>query len=120
MTLSQLFNALLYELVIRFALRFPSLQNSTWAQLLIANCRQDWIQWKTEFTLRQVDKQAKAIKKEWEKQEAAQKSIIAMEKAQKLFPKAKISLVEGNFPGIMIEHDAPGPLGGPLRIRTMY
>jgi hypothetical protein len=120
MTLSQLFNALLYELVIRLSVRFPSLKNSTWSQLLIANCRPDWMQWKTEFTLRQVDQQAKAIKEKWEEQDAAQKSIIAMEKAQKLFPKAKISLVEGNFPGIMIEHDAPGPLGGPLRIRTMY
>ena len=120
MTLNQLFNALLYELVIRLSVRFPSLQNSIWAQLLIANCRPDWIRWKTEFTLRQVDQQAKAIKEEWEKQDAAQKSVIAMEKAQKLFPKAKISLVKGNLPRIMIEHDAKGPLGGPLRIRTMY
>lgn len=120
MTLNQLFNALLYELVIQLTPRFPSLQNSIWAQLLISNCRPDWIQWKTEFTMRQVDKQVESVKEEWEKQEAAQKSIIAMEKAQKLFPKAKISLVKGNLPGIMIEHDAPGPLGGPLRIRTMY
>lgn len=120
MTLSQLFNALLYELVVRLSIRFPSLKNSTWSQLLIANCRPDWMQWKTEFTLRQVDQQAKAIKEKWEEQDAAQKCIIAMEKAQKLFPKAKISLVKGDFPGIMIEHDAPGPLGGPLRIRTMY
>jgi hypothetical protein len=120
MKLNQLFNALLYELAIKLARRFPSLQNSVWLQLLIANCRVDWTLWKTEFTMRQVDKQTKAIKEQWEKQEAAQKSTIAMQEAQKLFPKAKISIIEGNLPGILIEHDAPGPLGGPLRIRTMY
>lgn len=120
MTLDQLFNALAYEIVIRLARRFSYVQTLTLFQLIVNSCRPDWAEWKAEFTMRQVDEQTKKLQSDWDKKIPEEKTTIAMEKAQKLFPKAKISLVEGDLPGIMIEHDAPASLGGPLQIRAMY
>lgn len=120
MTLDQLFNALAYELAIRLARRFSSVQAFTLFRLIINTCRPDWAEWKAEFTIRQVDRQTKKIQKNWDKKIPAEKTAIAIKEAKKLFPNAKVRKLKGDLPGIIIEHDAPGPLGGPLEIKSTY
>jgi hypothetical protein len=80
--------ALSYELVNIVSQQYPKLKQNKIVRLLLEYCKPDWILWKVETSLNQVDKQVEAIKKKWEKNEAPKYTIIEHEpdgsKAQEL------------------------------------
>jgi len=83
-----------------------------------------WEEWKIQFTLQEVDKQAATLVEQWEKTEREQHANALAEKAKELFPEATITaLPDAIVPSVMIVHeasedssDAVKALGGELRI----
>lgn len=124
MTRETWLNALCYEAGLWAAQHWPSLAFSPWFKLLMAHCRPFWAEWKTQLTLKEVDKQAEQLKDQWEKEEREHKASALASKAQELFPKATITpLPNAIVPSVMIVHEAPAgasdevrALGGELRI----
>lgn len=124
MTSQAIFNALCYKLALWAAQKLPVLCLQPWFVLLMQWCKPDWTAWKTEHTIKKVDKQLTVLVKQWEKEE---REIIAdklASKAQELFPAATITaLPNAIVPSVMIVHEAPESasdevkaLGGELRI----
>ena len=118
------FNALCYEIA-SFAIRkWPPLALNPWVKALLAWCKDDWLQWKTEQTIKKVDEQATDLVKQWEKEERAAVATKLATKAQELFPAAEITpMPDAIVPSVMIVHEAPEgasdgvkALGGELRI----
>lgn len=62
--------ALIYEILYALKTEFKALRNNKIVKLILDYCKHDWILWKVEITLKDVDKQAERIKKEWEKTDA--------------------------------------------------
>jgi hypothetical protein len=124
MTNETIINALCYELAMWAVERWPSLAFQPWFKLLIEHCRPFWAEWKTQLTLKEVDKQAEQLKEQWEKEEKEHKAETLAAKAQELFPRATITpLPDAIVPSVMIVHEAPPDasdeikaLGGELRI----
>ena len=124
MTNETIINAVCYELAMWAVERWPSLAFQPWFKLLIEHCRPFWAEWKTQLTLKKVDKQAEQLKEQWEKEEKEHKAETLAAKAQELFPKATITpLPDAIVPSVMIVHEAPPDasdeikaLGGELRI----
>ena len=124
MTLSALINALLYEVAIWLVAKYPSLAFNLWLTRLIVWCRPDWTEWKTQQTMKSVDKQAAKIVEQWEKEERIEKASTLVEQARQLYPAAKITpLPNAVVPSVMIEQEAPEDasddvkaLGGEMRI----
>ena len=118
------FNASCYELA-SFAIRkWPSLAFNPWVKALLAWCKDDWAQWKTEQTIKKVDEQVVVLVKQWEKEERVVIATKLAEKAKELFPAAEITpMPDAIVPSVMIVHEAPDSasdgvkaLGGELRI----
>lgn len=62
-------NAIAYE-VTNILIEFdPRWLNHWWIQLLRKNCIPDWVEWKTEQTLKKVDKQVEALQKSWKEED---------------------------------------------------
>lgn len=128
MTLSALINALLYELAIWLVAHRPSMAFSPWLTKLIVWCRPDWTEWKTQSTMKQVDKQAVKIVEQWEKEEREEKAATLVEQAKKLYPNATITaLPDAIVPSVMIQQEAADDasedvkaLGGEMRITYQF
>lgn len=124
MTNETIINALCYELAMWAAERWPLIVFQPWFKLLIEHCRPFWAEWKTQLTLKEVDKQAEQLKEQWEKEEREHKAETLAAKAQELFPRATVTpLPDAIVPSVMIIHEAPPDasdeikaLGGELRI----
>jgi hypothetical protein len=124
MTLSALINALLYELAIWIIAHRPSMAFNPWLSRLIVWCRPDWAEWKTQSTMKQVDKQAVKIVEQWKKEERIEKASALAEQAKQLYPDATITaLPDAIVPSVMIQHEAAEDasedvkaLGGEIRI----
>lgn len=124
MTLQSWLNAMCYELGLWAVAKRPSLVFQEWFKLLMANCRPDWAEWRTRITMEKVDKEAKELVQQWEKEHKETTANKLAEKAQELFPKATITpLPDAVVPSVMIEHPAPSnasdavkALGGEMRI----
>jgi hypothetical protein len=124
MTLSALVNALLYEVAIWLVAKYPSLAFSPWLTRLIVWCRPDWTEWKTQRTMKDVDKQTVKIVEQWEKEERIEKATTLVEQAKKLYPHATITaLPDAVVPSVMIQQEAAEDasddvkvLGGEMRI----
>lgn len=69
-------NAVLYELLIELIKIWPRLKLNQWVSAALNWCRHDWIEWRTEQTLKDVDRQAQKLVKEWEAQEEPKYKII--------------------------------------------
>lgn len=118
------FNAMCYELGLWAAQQWPSLSFNPWFKLMMANCRPDWVDWKTKIVLEKVDEQAKELVAAWEKEHREDTANKLAAKAQELFPEAKITpLPNAVVPSVMIEQKAPDnasdavkALGGEMRI----
>lgn len=118
------FNAACYELVSFAISKWPKLAFNPWVKALLAWCKDDWAQWKTEQTIKKVDEQVVVLVKQWEKEERAVIATKLAEKAQELFPAAEITpMPNAIVPSVMIVHEAPDSasdgvkaLGGELRI----
>ena len=119
-----LFYAFCYEVAMRLMERFPSLRFNTWLKLLLAHCKEAWVEWKTQVTLQAVDKQAKALLEQWDKEEKESRSQELAARAQELFPDATITpLPDAVVPSVMIIREAAPnaseavkALGGEMRI----
>jgi hypothetical protein len=128
MSLSELINALLYELAVWLVVKYPSLAFNPWVARLIVWCRPDWTQWKTQQTMKDVDRQAVKIVEQWEKEERIEKASALAEQARQLYPHATITpLPDAVVPSVMIEHEAAEDasddvkaLGGEMRITYKF
>jgi len=80
--------AILYEVINDLSNHFKSLKKNKIVKLILAYCKHDWILWKVESTLKDVDEQVEEIKKTWEEAESPKYSVIEHEpdgsKAQEL------------------------------------
>jgi hypothetical protein len=114
--------ALCYELALWLLQRFPRLR--PFLELVIDYCRPFWTEWKTQLTLKEVDKQVVVLKEQWEKEEREHRAEALAQKAQELFPDAAVTpLPDAIVPSVMIireaapdASDAVKALGGELRI----
>jgi hypothetical protein len=119
-----LFFAFCYEVAIRLIERFPRLRFSPWLKMLLAYCKEPWVEWKTETTLQAVDKQAKGLVEQWNKEERQARSEALAAKAHQLYPDAKVTPVpDAPVPSVMIIREAAPnaseevkALGGEMRI----
>lgn len=62
--------ALIYEVLRDFSDQFPRLKKYKLVRLALKYCKHDWVLWKIDTTLNDVDRQVEQIKKEWERTEA--------------------------------------------------
>ena len=114
-----IFNALCYEALLFAIRKWPSLAFNPWVKALLAWCKPDWTEWKTQQTLKKVDEQAAALVEQWEREE---REIIADKlagKAQELFPAATITpLPDAIVPSVMIIHEAPESASDAVKARS--
>jgi len=121
------FNALCYELALLAAKQWPSIRFQPWFIALLAWCKPDWVEQKTQKTLEVVDEQIEEVKEQWEKEEHQEKVEAAeglATKAKELFPSAIVTPFSGAIvPSVIIEKkvsenasDAVKTLGGEIRI----
>jgi len=83
-----------------------------------------WEEWKVQFTIEEVDKQAVTLVEQWEIEDREGRSAVLASKAQELFPEATVTpLADAIVPSVMIVHeaaegssDAVKALGGELRV----
>lgn len=70
------FNAVIYELLTELIEIWPKLKLHPWVRAALNWCRTDWVEWRTEKTLKDVDEQAKLIADEWAQQEKPKYELI--------------------------------------------
>lgn len=100
--------------------RRPGLGFNPWVKMALANCFPDWVLWKTETTMANVDKQAEQLKDRWAREET--QAILI--KAQALYPDAKVTLHDETG-AVLIEHPPDGSkaqelLGGAMEIKAPW
>jgi hypothetical protein len=116
-----LLNAIIYELLLNLIEYLPGVKHNTWVVLIMTNCFPDWVEWKTEKTMKHVDRQVEEIKETWKKQE--NKEIV--ERFQGKYPEAKVTLHDANTGAVLIEHPPDGSkaqelLGGAMEIKSPW
>ena len=72
-------NAVIYELLIKLIEIWPKLKLNPWIRSALNWCRADWVEWRTEQTLKDVDRQTQEILKYWQAQEKPQYKVIQHE-----------------------------------------
>ena len=72
-------NAVIYELLIKLIEIWPKLKLNQWVRAALNWCRADWVEWRTEQTLKDVDRQTQEILKYWQAQEKPQYKVIQHE-----------------------------------------
>lgn len=112
-------NALCYEICLILIDLRPGLKHNVWVQKVMAHCFVDWVEWKTEGTMKGVDRQVEEITKEWQ----AQDNQKVVEKFQKVYPEAKVTVHNHETGAVLIEHPPDGSkaqelLGGAMEIRS--
>lgn len=116
-----LLNALLYEFCLALVEYKPNLKRNWVVAQIFEYCFQDWVNWKTELTMQDVDRQAEDLKKKWKEEE--NKRIV--EKFQEKYPDAKVTLHDENTGAVLIEHPPDGSkaqelLGGVMEIKSPW
>jgi hypothetical protein len=71
--------ALLYELLNDLSEHFKNLKQNKVITLILNHCKHDWILWKVESTLKEIDTQVEQIKQEWQAEDPVKYSIIEHE-----------------------------------------
>jgi hypothetical protein len=113
-----------YEAGLWAAKKWPWLVLILGYKNIMDTLRPFWEEWKVQFTMEEVDKQATTLVEQWEIEEREGRSAVLASKAQELFPEATITpLPYAIVPSVMIVHeaaegssDAVKALGGELRI----
>lgn len=59
--------AIVYEVLNDLAEQYPKLKKYKIVKLILNYCKHDWILWKIDTTLNDVDKQVEQIKRDWAK-----------------------------------------------------
>lgn len=116
-----LINAIAYEVCRLLIEDKPSRKNSIIISLILKHCLEDWVAWKAEMVMADVDAQTEEIKKQWQEEE--NKAVV--EKFQKLYPDAKVSTHDSNTGAVFIEHPPDGSraqdlLGGAMEIKSPW
>mgnify|MGYP001158595723 FL=1 len=63
-------NALVYE-AIQFISRFwPNIKLNPWVKLALQNCLDDWIEFRTQITLKELDNDIEELHEQWDREEA--------------------------------------------------
>ena len=62
-----LLNAIIYEVLWRLCEDHPPLRSNKLVKMLMDNCFPDWVEWSTEVTMADVDRQVEEIKEDWAK-----------------------------------------------------
>ena len=63
------FNAFVYELI-QFWSRFqPNIKLNPWIKRACTNCFDDWVEWRTQLLMVQLDEDAKKLVDDWEEEE---------------------------------------------------
>ena len=114
-------NALLYELCLSLTEVKPSLRGNVWVQKIMRHCFKDWVEWKTQGTMKDVDRQVETITKEWQ----AQDNQKVVEKFQEVYPEAKVTTHNVETGAVLIEHPPDGSkaqelLGGAMEIKSPW
>jgi hypothetical protein len=114
-------NAIVYDVLWRFCDSYPSLRANKLVQMVMTHCFPDWVLWKTEITMKDVDTQAETLKEQWQKEDNEK----VVEKVSKLFPDAKVTTHDEKTGAVLIEHPpdgskAQGLLGGTMEIRSPW
>ncbi len=116
-----LLNAVIYEFC-RILIDNKVLRKSNlFVAQILAHCFQDWVEWKTEITIKDVDRQVEEIKETWKEQE--NQKIV--EHFQEKYPEAKVTLHDENTGAVLIEHPPDGSnaqslLGGAMEIKSPW
>jgi hypothetical protein len=113
-----------YEAGLWAAKKWPWLVLILGYKNIMDTLRPFWEEWKVQFTMEEVDKQAATLVEQWEIEDREGRSAVLASKAQELFPEATITpLPHAIVPSVMIIHeaaegssDAVKALGGELRI----
>lgn len=77
----RLWAAVTYELLRLFCEYRPSLRHQTWVKAVFLECFQDWIEWKTSYTMADVNRQVEQLHKQWAEEEAIEQAPIITEKS---------------------------------------
>lgn len=97
----RLWAAVTYELLQLFCTHKPGLRGSPWVKRLLAECFPDWIEWKTEQTMTDVDRQTDELHRQWSEAEKREQSPVITEEPPDY-------------------SDAQNLLGGEMRIRAPW
>ncbi len=116
-----LLNAIIYE-VCRILIENGTLsRNNSIVARILEHCFPDWVEWKTEMTMKDVDRQTEKIKADWKEQE--NQNIV--KEFQEKYPEAKVTLHDTNTGAVLIEHPPDGSkaqelLGGTIEIKSPW
>jgi hypothetical protein len=113
-----------YEAGLWAAKQWPWLLFAPGYKSFMDTLRPFWEEWKVQFTMEEVDKQAATLVEQWKIEDREGRSAVLASKAQELFPEATVTpLPYAIVPSVMIVHeaaegssDAVKALGGELRI----
>jgi hypothetical protein len=114
-------NAIVYDILWRLCESYPSLRQNHWVKLAMAHCFSDWVLWKTENTMKDVDRQTEELKEEWRKEENSK----IVEEFQEKYPDAKVTTHNEETGAVLIEHPPDGSkaqdlLGGAMEIKSPW
>ena len=115
------FNAIVYDVLWRLCESYPSLRTNKLVQMVMTHCFPDWVVWKTEITMKDVDTQAETLKEQWQKEDNEK----VVEKVSKLFPDAEVTTHDEKTGAVLIEHPPDGSkaqelLGGAMEVKSPW
>lgn len=115
-----LLNAIVYDILWRLCDSFPSLRGKKWVRFAMDYCFPDWVEWKTETTMKSVDKQVEDLKQQWRDEENEK----VLKNFSKVFSESKVS-THNEQGAVRIEHPADGSeaqdlLGGAMEIKSPW
>jgi len=110
-------NAILYDYITRF---LPE-EARGWLKPVVEYCHPDWVLWKTEKTMKDVKKQEKKLKEQWQ----AEENAAIVEKFQEQNPDATVTTHNKETGAVLIEHPSNGSnaqdlLGGAMEIKSPW
>lgn len=114
-------NVICYQICLWLIELVPLLKYSLSLKGFMESLYPDWVEWKTEMTLKEVDQQVKEITKDWQTQDNQK----VVEKFQEVYPEAKVTVHEIETGAVLIEHPPDGSeaqelLGGTIEIRSPW
>ena len=114
-------NAIVYDILWRFCDNYPSLRGNKLVQMAMEHCFPDWVLWKTENTMADVDRQSEELKEQWQREDNEK----VVEKFSNIFPEAEVSTHDEKTGAVLIEHPPDGSkaqelLGGTMEIRPPW
>jgi hypothetical protein len=115
------FNAIVYDVLSSLSESYSSLHSNRWVKMIMAHCLPDWVLWKTDNTMKDVDEQTEEIKEQWQRED----NEAIVKKFQDAYPEAKVTTYDEVTGAVFIEHPPDGSvaqklLGGTIEIRSPW